>query len=363
MFFSKLIAKHSHATKQQIDQSNFIGSISWRTLLSVGLCSFGMLSVAGKFAISSNALAAEKVTKLPAVPFPKDNPLTDAKVLLGKQLYFDGRLSSNDQLSCATCHDPAKGYSNGEAFAVGTEGKAGGRNTPTVINTAYQDFQFWDGRAKTLEDQALGPIQNPIEMNMPLEKLIPKLNAIAGYRKQFQEVFGTDVTPDGIAKAIAAYERTVISTDAPYDKFVAGNTEALSPSAQRGMKLFFGKANCSACHSGPNFTDNAFHNIGYGNGSDIGRAEVSKLAGDKGSFKTPTLREVARSAPYMHEGGLATLEAVVEHYNKGGTPNEFLDEEMAPLNLTADEMADLVKFMVEGLSSESYPAHTAPVLP
>lgn len=363
MVFSKLTAEQSQPTRQRMEKSTAIIGFAWRKLFSLGLCSFGMLSVAGDFSLSNSALAAEKVTKLPAVPVPKDNPLTDAKVSLGKQLYFDGRLSANDQLSCATCHDPAKGYSNGEAFAVGTEGKAGGRNTPTVINTAYQDFQFWDGRAKTLEDQALGPIQNPIEMNMPLEKLIPKLNAIAGYRKQFQEVFGTDVTPDGIAKAIAAYERTVISTDAPYDKFVAGNKEALSESAQRGMKLFFGKANCSACHSGPNFTDNAFHNIGYGDGSDIGRAEVSKLAGDKGSFKTPTLREVAKSAPYMHEGGLATLEAVVEHYNKGGTPNEFLDEEVTPLNLSADEMADLVKFMVEGLSSESYPAHTAPVLP
>jgi cytochrome c peroxidase len=346
-------------TKLTFQQARVIRQLA-TTFRGCGLMCLGLLSLV---LVVGTADAAEKVATLPAVPVPKDNPLSDAKISLGKQLYFDGRLSSNDQVSCATCHDPAKGYSNGEAFAVGTEGKAGGRNTPTVINAAYQDFQFWDGRAKTLEDQALGPIQNPIEMNMPLEKLIPKLNAIAGYRQQFQDVFGTDVTPDGIAKAIAAYERTVISTDAPYDRFVAGNKEALSASAQRGMKLFFGKANCSACHSGPNFTDNAFHNIGYGDGNDKGRAEISKLPGDTGSFKTPTLREVAKSAPYMHEGGLATLEAVVEHYNKGGTPNEYLDEEIAPLKLTAEEMADLVKFMVEGLSSESYPAHTPPTLP
>lgn len=311
--------------------------------------------------VNSAGNAAEPAG-LPAVPVPADNPSTPEKIALGKQLYFDGRLSADMKVSCATCHDPAKGFSNGESFATGVEGKMGGRNSPTVINTAYQKFQFWDGRAKTLEEQALGPIQNPIEMNMKLGDVVDRLNKIEGYKNQFQKVFGTDVTADGIGKAIAAYERTVLSGDAPYDKFKAGDATASSESAQRGMKLFFGKANCSACHAGPNFTDNAFHNIGIP-GNDEGRFAISKQAGDKGSFKTPTLREIARSAPYMHDGSLKTLEDVLEHYNKGGTPNDQLDEEIFPLKLSKEQLADLVTFLKEGLASASYPAHTAPELP
>lgn len=306
--------------------------------------------------------SAAEPTGLPAVVHPKDNPSTPEKVALGKQLYFDGRLSADNKVSCATCHDPAKGYSNGDQFATGVEGKKGGRNSPTVINTAFQKFQFWDGRAGTLEEQALGPIQNPIEMNLTLDAVVAKLNAIEGYKKQFQQVFGTDVTSEGIAKAIAAYERTLLSGDAPYDRFKAGDKTAMSESAQRGMALFFGKANCSACHSGPNFTDNAFHNIGVP-GSDAGREAISKSLGDRGSFKTPTLRDVARSSPYMHDGSLKTLEEVVAHYAKGGTAHEQLDEEIYELKLTDQQKADLVTFMKEGLSGASYPMDTAPELP
>ncbi len=311
--------------------------------------------------VSAGSFAAEPAG-LPPVQHPKDNLPTPEKIALGKQLYFDGRLSADNKVSCASCHDPAKGFSNGDQFATGVEGKKGGRNSPTVINTAYQKFQFWDGRAKTLEEQALGPIQNPIEMNLTLEAAVAKLNGIEGYKSQFKAVFGTDVTADGIGKAIAAYERTVLSGDAPYDKFKAGDKMALSEGAQRGMKLFFGKANCSACHAGPNFTDNGFHNIGVP-GNDAGREAISKAVGDKGAFKTPTLREIARSAPYMHDGSLKTLEEVVAHYNKGGTPNDQLDEEIFPLKLTPEQAADLVAFMKEGLASASYPAHTAPELP
>ena len=311
--------------------------------------------------VSASSFAAEPAG-LPPVQHPKDNLPTPEKIALGKQLYFDGRLSADNKVSCASCHDPAKGFSNGDQFATGVEGKKGGRNSPTVINTAYQKLQFWDGRAKTLEEQALGPIQNPIEMNLTLEAAVAKLNGIEGYKSQFKAVFGTDVTADGIGKAIAAYERTVLSGDAPYDKFKAGDKTALSEGAQRGMKLFFGKANCSACHAGPNFTDNGFHNIGVP-GNDVGREAISKSVGDKGSFKTPTLREIARTAPYMHDGSLKTLEEVVAHYNKGGTPNDQLDEEIFPLKLTPEQAADLVAFMKEGLASASYPAHTAPELP
>lgn len=323
------------------------------------------LTLCAALALAANGfpimLAAEPAG-LPPVVHPKDNPPTPEKIALGKQLYFDGRLSADNKVSCASCHDPAKGFSNGEQFATGVEGKKGGRNSPTVINAAYGNLQFWDGRAKSLEDQALGPIQNPIEMNLTLDAVVKKLNGIEGYKKQFQQVFGTDVTSDGIAKAIAAYERTVLSGDAPYDKFKAGDKAALSEAAQRGMKLFFGKANCSACHAGASFTDNGFHNIGVP-GDDAGREAISKQLGDKGAFKTPTLREIARSGPYMHDGSMKTLEAVIEHYNKGGTPHPQLDEELFPLKLTPEQSADLVTFLKEGLSSASYPDHKAPELP
>lgn len=303
---------------------------------------------------------------LPEILHPEDNPLTEEKVSLGAQLYFDPRLSVDNTVSCASCHHPEKGWSNGEAVATGVGGKKGGRSAPTVLNTVYQTFQFWDGRAGTLEEQALGPIQNPIEMNMTLPEVVKKLNGIPGYKQQFQKVFGTDVTKEGIAKAIAAFERTVVSGDAPYDRFTAGDAKALTAAAERGRKLFFGAARCSSCHSGPNFSDNAFHNIGIGMDQekpDAGRFEHSKLEGDTGSFKTPTLREIARTAPYMHDGRLKTLEEVVEYYNKGGTQNAYLDEEIFELKLTKEQQADLVTFLKEGLSSKSYPLIKAPKLP
>lgn len=308
------------------------------------------------------AVGAGEPAGLPPVVHPKDNASNPEKIALGKQLYFDPRLSADDMISCASCHDPKKGWSNGEQFATGVEGKKGGRNSPTVINSAYYTTQFWDGRAKTLEDQALGPIQNPIEMNMTLEKVVEKLNGIAGYKEQFQKVFGTDVTSDGIAKSIAAFERTVLSGDAPYDRFKAGDKGALSESAQKGLKLFSGKARCSACHTGPSFTDSAFHNIGY-DSEDVGRVAISKIKGDTGAMKTPTLRDIAKTGPYMHNGGLKTLEEVVAHYNKGGNGNPFQDEEIFPLNLTDGEMADLVTFLKEGLASSAYPDVAPPELP
>lgn len=297
---------------------------------------------------------------------PADNPMTEAKIELGKQLYFDKRLSKDNTISCASCHDPKKGWSNDEAVATGINGQKGGRSSPTIINAAYHRFQFWDGRSPSLEDQALGPIQNPIEMGETLKNVEKKLNAIPGYKEQFQKVFGTGVTSENIAKAIATFERTVLSGNAPYDKYKAGEKEALSESAERGMKLFFGKANCSACHAGSNFTDNAFHNIGVGMEAekpDVGRVAISKLGGDTGSFKTPGLRDIAKSAPYMHDGSLKTLEAVVEHYDKGGIANEYLDEELFPLKLSDEEKQDLVTFLKEGLASENYPDVEPPELP
>lgn len=303
---------------------------------------------------------------LPAIRIPADNPFTAAKAELGKQLYFDPRLSRDSTVSCASCHSPQRGYSNGEQFATGVDGQKGGRNSPTVLNTAYGVFQFWDGRAGSLEEQALGPIQNPIEMNMTLDEVVARLNKIEGYRRQFESLFGTGVTSTGIAQAIACYERTVLTGNAPYDRYAAGDKSALSEAAERGRKLFFGKAHCSACHAGPNFTDNGFHNIGVGMDQakpDEGRAAVTGLKGDTGAFKTPTCREIKRTGPYMHDGSLKTLEEVIEHYNKGGTPNPYLDEEIYPLKLTTAEKQDLITFLTEGLSSPDYPDHHAPRLP
>lgn len=329
---------------------------------------------------STSATAQDYKLKIPLglkkFKIPKDNPLTAAKIELGKQLYFDGRLSRDNTISCASCHDPKKGWSNGEAVATGIKGQKGGRSAPTIINAAYQTrHTFWDGRAaqakfganNALEAQALGPIQNPIEMDLTLEELAPKLNKIEGYQKQFQAVFGTDVTSDGIAKAIAAFERTVLSGNSPYDNFKAGDEDALSEAADRGRKLFFSnQAKCSACHATSSFTDQGFHNIGIGMDKkepDVGRLEVTKQLGDRGSFKTPTLREIARTAPYMHDGSLKTLEDVVEFYAKGGIKNPQLDEELTPLKLTKEQKADLVTFLKEGLSSADYPDVEPPKLP
>ncbi len=315
---------------------------------------------------SAFAVDAKPPRGLAALPVPKDNPQSAEKIELGKQLYFDKRLSGDNTIACASCHDPKKGWSNADKTAEGSGGQRGGRSAPTVINAAYQSFQFWDGRAKSLEQQALGPIANPIEMNLPIEKAVEKIGSIQGYQEQFQKVFGEPVTAENLGKAIAAFERTVLSGDAAFDRVQAGDKSALSIQAWAGMQLFFGKANCSSCHSGANFTDNGFHNIGVSfshEKPDLGRFEISKLDGDKGSFKTPTLREIAKSGPYMHDGSLATLEEVVDYYDKGGTPNEFLDEELFPLKLNTDQKAALVAFLKEGLSSKSYPDFEPPKLP
>lgn len=323
------------------------------------------------FGLTGSLWSAEgELPKLPLglkpLSIPADNPMTAEKVALGKQLYFDPRLSCDETVSCASCHDPKKGWSNGDQFATGVRSQIGGRSSPTIINAAYSELQFWDGRAHLLEGQALGPIQNPIEMDHKLEECVLKLNKIEGYKTQFRKVFNSDVTPENIAKAIAAFERTVLSGNAPYDRFKSGEKAALSDAAQRGMKVFFGKGHCSACHASPNFSDQGFHNLGVGFNNpkpDLGRYEVTKVVGDKGAFKTPTLREIARTGPYMHDGSLKTLEDVVDYYDKGGISNPQLDEEIFPLKLTAEEKADLIKFLKEGLSSADYPDIAPPKLP
>jgi cytochrome c peroxidase len=339
---------------------------TFRSYRSVPLTTLCLTALCGLTVLWATNVLAQFPVGIPELAHPKDNPSTEAKIALGRMLYFDKRLSADNSVSCASCHDPKFGWSNNDATAVGVGGQRGGRSAPTIINSAYQKFQFWDGRAGSLEEQALGPIANPIEMNLPIEEAVKKLSAIEGYQKRFKEVFGSGVSADNLAKALAAFERTIISGNAPYDRFKGGDKTALSPQAQAGMKLFFGKANCSACHNGPHFSDGAFHNIGVGSGAteaDQGRRKISGIEGDHGAFRTPTLREIARTAPYMHDGSLKTLEEVVDYYDKGGTANNYLDEEIFPLKLTPQDKAALVAFMKEGLASSSYPDVALPELP
>jgi cytochrome c peroxidase len=285
---------------------------------------------------------------VPAIPVPADNPQTDIKIRLGRQLYFDTRLSADNTISCGSCHDPRTGWANPHPTDTGIGGQVGGRNSGTIIDAAYMRFQFWDGRESSLEGQALGPIHNPIEMGETLENVVVKLNSIPGYRRQFQEVFGTDVATDGIAKAIAAFERTIVSGPSAYDLYLMGDMMAMNPAAMRGMHLFNGKGHCTPCHSGPLFSDQSFHNLGVGmdrENPDLGRYNHTNDPADKGRFKTPGLRNVALTPPYLHDGSATTLGDVIDVYNQGGIPNPYLDPLVFPLNLNEREKEDLVAFM------------------
>jgi cytochrome c peroxidase len=292
------------------------------------------------------------------VPTPAGNVNYAAKISLGKQLYFDGRLSKNNAISCAFCHNPMTGFADPNQTSAGVGGLRGGRQSPTVYNTGFIPLQFWDGRAGSLEEQAIGPIHNPVEMAETHEDVIPKIGKIQGYQEQFQKVFGTDVSLQGVAEAIAAYERTIVSRNSAFDKFVLGDAEAMDESAKRGMGLFKGKARCILCHNGPNFTDNQFHNLGVPQvgpmKEDLGRYEVTLRERDKGAFKTPTLRSIIETAPYMHDGAFKTLEEVVDFLDKGGNDNPQLSPLMKPLGLSPQEKGDLVAFL-KALTGEPIP--------
>lgn len=292
---------------------------------------------------------------LPAVPHPADNKPTKARLELGKALFFDTRLSGDGNMSCATCHNPSTGWSDGLPTALGVKSMVLGRASPTIFNTAYNSIQMWDGRKKSLEDQAMGPMEANVEMNMDIGKLFKWLNGNEGYKKMFAKAYpGEAIDAATVSKAIASFERTAISKDSPFDRWVKGDAKALTSQQIEGFKLFNGKANCAVCHSGPNFTDNGFHNLGlasWGNPDpDVGRFAQKPVKAMKGAFKTPTVREVARTAPYFHDGSAATLMAVVEHYDKGGVVTSNMSPNMKPLNLTQAEKEALVAFM-EALSS------------
>jgi cytochrome c peroxidase len=300
---------------------------------------------------------------LPPVQWPEDDPYSAAKVELGRFLYFDKRLSSDGSVSCASCHAPEKGFTDGAPVSTGIGGQRGGRSAPTVLNRAYSTLQFWDGRASSLEDQAKGPIANPIEMTSEKTPAaahaaaVKRLKAVPGYVRLFERVFGTkDFDIDHVAKAIATFERTVYSGNSPYDRYNAGDKRAMTAPQIRGMDVFFNKVACDSCHLGFNFTDGSYENIGIGMDKpepDPGRFAISGKEDDKGAFKTPTLRDIEHTGPYMHDGSLKTLEQVVEHYNKGGIKNPHLNGRIKPLNLSDRDKSDLVAFL-KALSGDSW---------
>ncbi|MEY4766268.1 MAG: hypothetical protein RI907_2941 [Pseudomonadota bacterium] len=283
------------------------------------------------------------------VPFPPDNAPTAERVALGKQLFFDPRLSGSGFLSCASCHNPAMGWSDGLATGLGHDFKRLGRATPTILNAVFQPLLMWDGRKPNLEQQALGPIEAAAEMNMPLDQLEKRLQGIAGYLPLFEKAYpGEGISRVTVGKALASYERTIVSTESPFDRWRKGDGAAVNASVKRGFEVFNGKGNCVKCHQGFNFTDNGFHNIGVKSLTDVedeGRFAHRKIKILKGAFKTPTLRDVELTAPYMHNGMYQTLEEVVEHYDRGGDVKTNLSPNMQALGLSAGEKQDLVAFM------------------
>jgi cytochrome c peroxidase len=259
------------------------------------------------------------------LPAPEENPITPEKVELGRRLFLDRRLSRDGSISCASCHDPERAFSDGRAVPAGVFGRQGRRNAPALINRGYGRLFFWDGRVATLEEQVLKPIEDVNEMDLPLSEAAARVT----------------LARERIARALASYVRSILSGDSRFDRFVNGDGSALSAEEQAGLQLFRGKANCVACHVGPNFSDERLHNTGV---AWRGGAFADAGAG-RGEFKTPTLREIVRTAPYMHDGSIATLEDVIEYYDRGGNRNPELDPEIRALRLSAEERAAMVAFL------------------
>lgn len=292
------------------------------------------------------------------VPFPADNPYSEAKAKLGRKLFSEGRMSKTGETPCTWCHDPNRGWSDGRTISLGDERTALNRHTPSLYNVGYSEHLFWDGRTKTLEEQAIFPIKHPKEMAMDLDKLPQKL-ANAGYGPQFEKAFGTpEITVDRIAKALATFERTITENNTPYDRWLKGDKNALSKDALAGLAVFRTKGQCITCHAGPNFSmamvkgGDAYKNTGVYQSPvldpDAGRMEIDK--GNKSvenAFKIPSLRGIGKTYPYMHNGTLESLEEVVEFYNRGGDKGK-----LKKLGLTDTEKKQLVEFLRHGISSD-----------
>ena len=348
------------------------GSIMLTGVLAVGMVmAMPLVPMVGEEGQRGQASAAEPVT-LPTIVgledpntyVPAENPLTKENIELGRAIFFDKRMSKDNTIACANCHIAKKGFADGMPVSTGIKGLKGGRSAPVSFNRVYSKAQFWDGRAATLEDQSIGPFANPIEHGFANhDEMVAKMKKMPGYRKLFQEVFGGEITIQDVGRAVASFQRTVLSGNSAVDKYdIGGDQNALSDPAKRGLELFRGKARCTRCHSGFNFTDEKFHNLGIGwddNKVDLGRYMETKNPEDIGAFKTPTLREIARTAPYMHDGRFKTLEQVVKFYNQGGVKNPHQDNTIIPLELTDEEQKDLVA-MLKSLNGEGWQHVSAP---
>lgn len=309
---------------------------------------------------SANSLKAQ-YQRPDNIPFPADNLYSAEKAQLGKMLFFDQRLSKNFNMTCATCHNPSLGWEDGVPGAFGGQGKFLDRHSPTILNMAWSDSFFWDGRSPTLEDQIRGPVESPNEMNISMDEVVERLSKVKGYQEMFQRVFpGAGITGDGIMKAIATYERTLVSGTAPFDRWVMGDEQAISESAKRGFEFFNNGAGCSECHTGWNFSDNKFYDIGLSS-ADEGRMTVTGNAADKHAFKTPGLRNIQQRAPYMHDGSMKTLDEVIIHYIAGGTPRPSRSDKMTVRPMTPQQITDLRSFL-ESLTGEDQPV-SLPILP
>jgi cytochrome c peroxidase len=296
------------------------------------------------------------------VPSPVGNKPTPERIELGKMLFFDPRLSGSRWISCATCHNPSLGWSDGLPTAVGDGWRDLPRKTPTIVNCGFNTIQMWDGRIGSLEEQVWVPILGPVEMHGSEDHILLILKALPGYVDAFHKAYpGEEIGKDTIGKAIASFERTLISKDSPFDRWQQGDESAMTPSAKRGFTLFSGRANCIACHQGGNFTDQGFHNIGLKDTTDPGRFAIVPIRIVRGAFKTPTLRDVALTAPYMHNGSYRTLEEVIDLYDRGGDDHQNLDPNIKPLGLTDQEKKDLLEFL-KSLTGKPLPI-VAPRLP
>ena len=311
------------------------------------------LMVSPSLAFEMAPTKADQAWLLPAAPpSPAGNQPSAARIGLGKMLFLDPRLSRDGNMACASCHNPALGWSDGLPTARGFKSQVLGRATPTVVNTGYNKLQMWDGRKATLEDQAMGPMSADVEMNADITAVFKWLNANAGYRDAFRKAYPDEpIDEKTFSKAIAAYERTIISNNSPFDRWLRGDTGAMTVQQVRGFRLFQDekKGNCAVCHSAPNFTDDGFHNVGLasygGKQPDMGRFAIRPVAAARGAFKTPTLRDVELTAPYFHDGSAKTLMDVIEHYARGGDVKTDLAANMKPLELTRQEKEDLVAFL------------------
>ena len=294
---------------------------------------------------------------------PTDNPLTEEKVQLGRQLFFDPILSANRQVSCASCHLPELHFSSSDPLAVGIHGNLGKRHAPSLVNRAYGTSFFWDGRAKSLEAQALQPIENPLELGFRVDGVMQRLRADQHYQELFQRAFPDGTTRTNLARSLASFQRVLLAGDSPVDRFLSGDFSALSDSQRQGMWLFDSRAGCWKCHNGPNFSDEQFHNTGISwrkTSPDRGLFQFTKREADRGKFKTPSLRNIVETRPYMHDGSITSLWHVIEFYNQGGNPNPHLDPAMKPLQLTTDEIVHLIEFLKALTSKSDYRARSSP---